>query len=156
MKRTAFFRFLRRKQFISWSAKTACRILHLQMIRIACGASRWVKQSFTNPFSMCHFTNRFSFSKWLTEQWSEHMSKAKLYESVFVFLSRISFYCHFFIIQHPRQTRKIPTRYTHFGIRHARSIPIPAAISKRPHSHPVGAPLHLLRIPSPPFFILCR
>jgi hypothetical protein len=115
---------------------------------VTCGARGWVKRS---------FTNRFPFCSWLTEQWyiarravtpSGHMSKTKLYESVFS--------SHFFIIQHPRQTRKNPTRYTHFGIRHARSIPIPAALSKRPHSHPVGAPLHLLRIPSPPFFILCR
>ena len=117
MKRTAFFRFLRRKQFISWSAKTACRILHLQMIRIACVASRWVKLCFTNPF----FSHPFSL-------------------------------LHFFSIQHPRQTKKIPTRYTHFGIRHARSIPTPTAIRISPHNHSVGAPLHLLRIPSPPFF----
>lgn len=88
------------------------------------------------------------------------MSKAKLYESVFalrirfVFLSHISFLFYFFIIQQPSPTKASPTRYTHLGIRHARSIPTPTAISSTPHSHSIGAPLHLLRIPSPPFSIL--
>jgi len=84
------------------------------------------------------------------------MSKALLYESVFYasfpFALQSVFYFHFLMSQHPRQTKKIPTRYTHFGIRHARSIPIPMEISNSPHSHSVGAPFILLRIPSPPFF----
>lgn len=66
------------------------------------------------------------------------------------------FYFHFFISQHPRQTKNIPTKYTHLGIRHARSSPIPTAIKSRPHSQFVGAPLHLLRIPSPPFSIFMQ
>ena len=92
------------------------------------------------------------------------MSKAKLYESVsprihFLrsftnrFLRASVFSSHFFRNQHPRQTKNTPTRYTHFGMRHARSIPTPTAIRMRPHSQFVGAPLHLLRIPSPPFSI---
>jgi len=88
------------------------------------------------------------------------MSKALLYESVFYasfpFALQSVFYFHFLMSQHPRQTKKIPTRYTHFGIRHARSIPVPMEISNSPHSHSVGAPFILLRIPSPPFSIFMQ
>ena len=53
----------------------------------------------------------------------------------------------------PSPTNPIPIRKTHFGIRHARSIPSPMAISTMPPSHLMGAPLHLLRIPIPPLII---
>ena len=52
--------------------------------------------------------------------------------------------------QRPRPISKVPIKKTHFGIRQARSIPIPTAIKSTPPSHLTGAPLHLLRIPTPP------
>jgi hypothetical protein len=56
----------------------------------------------------------------------------------------------------PQPSKSPPIRKTHRGSRHAKSIPSPSAAITTPHSHFNGAPLHLLRIPPPPFLFLCR